>query len=131
MKVWVLWFELPFKGSFLILGLVILGFSLCMVGLGLVVSAIADNIQQSIVAIIFIIFPMVILSGLMTSVRAMPHWMQTATILNPLRYSIQAIRAVYFEGAGLIDILPLCWPVVLVGLGSMSIAAYLFRHKIS
>ena len=26
-----LWFELPFKGSFLLLGLVIFGFSLCMV----------------------------------------------------------------------------------------------------
>ena len=46
-------------------------------------------------------------------------------------YSIQAIRAVYFEGAGLMDILPLVWPVALVGLGSMSLATYLFRHKIS
>lgn len=126
-----LWFELPFKGSFLLLGLVIFGFSLCMVGLGLGVSAVADNIQQSIVMIIVMMLPMVILSGLMTSVRAMPHWMQTATILNPLRYSIQAIRAVYFEGAGLMDILPLVWPVALVGLGSMSLATYLFRHKIS
>lgn len=126
-----LWFELPFKGSFLLLGLVIFGFSLCMVGLGLCVSAVADNIQQSIVMIIMMMLPMVILSGLMTSVRAMPHWMQTITILNPLRYSIQAIRAVYFEGAGLLDILPLCWPVALVGLGSMSVAAYLFRNKIS
>ncbi len=126
-----LWFELPFKGSFPLLGLVIFGFSLCMVGLGLGVSAVADNIQQSIVMIIVMMLPMVILSGLMTSVRAMPHWMQTATILNPLRYSIQAIRAVYFEGAGLMDILPLVWPVALVGLGSMSLATYLFRHKIS
>ena len=126
-----LWFELPFKGSFLLLGLVIFGFSLCMVGLGLGVSAVADNIQQSIVMIIVMMLPMVILSGLMTSVRAMPHWMQTATILNPLRYSIQAIRAVYFEGAGLMDILPLVWPVALVGLGSMSLATYLFRNKIS
>ena len=36
-----------------------------------------------------------------------------------------------FEGAGLMDILPLVWPVALVGLGSMSLATYLFRHKIS
>ena len=62
-----LWFELPFEGSFLLLGLVIFGFSLCMVGLGLGVSAVADNIQQSIVMIIVMMLPMVILSGLMTS----------------------------------------------------------------
>lgn len=53
-----LWFELPFKGSFLLLGLVIFGFSLCMVGLGLGVSAVADNIQQSIVMIIVMMLPM-------------------------------------------------------------------------
>ena len=53
-----------------------------MVGLGLGVSAVADNIQQSIVMIIVMMLPMVILSGLMTSVRAMPHWMQTATIFR-------------------------------------------------
>ena len=125
-----LWFELPFKGSFLLLGLVIFGFSLCMVGLGLGVSAVADNIQQSIVMIIVMMLPMVILSGLMTSVRACPL---DADRYDPQSASLQhpAIRAVYFEGAGLMDILPLVWPVALVGLGSMSLATYLFRNKIS
>lgn len=95
-----LWFELPFKGSFLLLGLVIFGFSLCMVGLGLGVSAVADNIQQSIVMIIVMMLPMVILSGLMTSVRAMPHWMQTlrssirfATASRPSAPSTSSARA--------------------------------------
>ena len=89
-----------------------------MVGLDLGVSAVATTSAVDRRPIIVMMLPMVILSGLMTSVRAMPHWMQTATILNPLRYSIQAIRSVYFEGAGLMDILPLVWPVALVGLGS-------------
>ncbi len=124
------WFELPFIGSFIELGLFVLGYSVSMVGLGLAVSAMAKNIQQSIVAIIFMMLPMVILSGLMTSVRAMPEWMQTLTILNPMRYSIQALRAIYFEGASLIDVLPLAWPVAMMGVISMFVASYLFRHKI-
>ena len=124
------WFELPFIGSFIELGLFVLGYSVSMVGLGLAVSAMANNIQQSIVAIIFMMLPMVILSGLMTSVRAMPDWMQTLTILNPMRYSIQALRAIYFEGASLIDVLPLAWPVAFMGVISMCLASYLFRHKI-
>lgn len=124
------WFELPFVGSFFALGVFVFGYSLSMVGLGLAVSALADNIQQSIVAIIFLMLPMVILSGLMTSVRAMPEWMQTLTILNPMRYSIQALRAIYFEGAGLLDVLPLAWPVALTGVVSLALAARLFRHKI-
>lgn len=124
------WFELPFIGSFIELGLFVLGYSVSMVGLGLAVSAMAKNIQQSIVTIIFMMLPMVILSGLMTSVRAMPEWMQTLTILNPMRYSIQALRAIYFEGASLIDVLPLAWPVAMMGVISMFVASYLFRHKI-
>ncbi|MEI3011844.1 MAG: hypothetical protein V8T46_06360 [Sutterella seckii] len=42
----------------------------------------------------------------MTPVAAMPEWMQTITILNPVRYGILTIRMIYFENAGLSDILP-------------------------
>ena len=84
----ILWFEIPFAGSFMTLGVFVFGFSLSMVGLGLAVSAVASNIQHSIVSVIFLMLPMIILSGLFTSIRAMPEWMQTITIFNPLRASI-------------------------------------------
>ena len=127
----VYWFRLPFVGSYFTMGVFTLGFSLSFVGLGLAVSAVANTIQQSFVAVIYIMLPAMILSGLLTSVRAMPEWMQTLTIFNPLRYSIQALRAIYFEGAGFIDILPLFWPVAATAVLSMSLAAWLFRHKIA
>lgn len=126
----ILWFEIPFAGSFMTLGVFVFGFSLSMVGLGLAVSAVASNIQQSIVSIIFLMLPMIILSGLFTSIRAMPEWMQTITIFNPLRASITGLRAIYFEGASLIDVLPIGWPVALVAVISMGTALRLFRTKI-
>ena len=112
------------------LGVFVSGFSLSMVGLGLAVSAVASNIQQSIVSIIFLMLPMIILSGLFTSIRAMPEWMQTITIFNPFRASITGLRAIYFEGASLIDVLPIGWPVTLVAVISMGTALRLFRTKI-
>ena len=126
----ILWFEIPFAGSFMTLGVFGFGFSLSMVGLGLAVSAVASNIQQSIVSIIFLMLPMIILSGLFTSIRAMPEWMQTITIFNPLRASITGLRAIYFEGTSLIDVLPIGWPVALVAVISMGTALRLFRTKI-
>lgn len=126
----ILWFEIPFAGSLMTLGVFVFGFSLSMVGLGLAVSAVASNIQQSIVSIIFLMLPMIILSGLFTSIRAMPEWMQTITFFNPLRASITGLRAIYFEGASLIDVLPIGWPVVLVAVISMGTALRLFRTKI-
>lgn len=112
------------------LGVFVFGFSLSMVGLGLAVSAVASNIQQSIVSIIFLMLPMIILSGLFTSIRSLPEWMQTITIFNPLRASITGFRAIYFEGTSLIDVLPIGWPVALVAVISMGTALRLFRSKI-
>lgn len=127
----IFWFELPFSGAFFTLGVFVAGFALSFVGLGLAISALAGTIQQAFVAVIYVMMPALILSGLLTSVRAMPQWLQTVTLLNPLRNSVQALRAIYFEGASLWDIMPLFWPVAMTALLSMTIAAWLFRHKIS
>lgn len=125
------WFEIPFSGSFATLLLVITLFSAAVVGLGLAISAVCRTIQQSMVAAFLCILPAIILSGLMTPVRAMPEWMQTATIMNPLRYSIDAVRRIYFEGATFTDVLPLLWPVALIWLIVTPVALKLFRAKIA
>lgn len=100
-------------------------------GLGLAISAVCRTIQQSMVAAFLCILPAIILSGLMTPVRAMPEWMQTVTIMNPLRYSIDAVRRIYFEGATFTDVLPLLWPVALIWLVVTPVALKLFRAKIA
>lgn len=124
------WFELPFAGSYLTLGLFVVGISLCFVGVGLAISALANNIQQSMVMVIFFLLPCVILSGLFTSIRAMPEWLQTLTLINPLRHAIVALRAIYFENAGFADLVPSLIPIVLAGVLSLAWASWLFRHKI-
>lgn len=124
------WFELPFAGSFLTLGLFVVGISLCFVGVGLAISALANNIQQSMVMVIFFLLPCFILSGLFTSIRAMPEWLQTLTLINPLRHAIVALRAIYFENAGFADLVPSLIPIVLAGMLSLAWASWLFRHKI-
>lgn len=126
----VFWFELPFAGSWLTLGVFIFGFVLSFVGMGLAVSALADNIQQAVVMAIFIMLPTVVLSGLFTSVRAMPEWMQTLTLLNPLRHAVTALRAIYFENASLADLGGHLAVIAAAGVASLSWAAWLFRHKI-
>lgn len=124
------WFELPFAGSWLTLGIFIFGFALSFVGIGLAVSALAGNIQQAIIGVIFIMMPAIILSGVFTSIQAMPSWMQTATLINPLRHAVIALRAIYFEGAGLIELLPRLAPIAATGVLSLAWAGWLFRHKI-
>ena len=126
----VFWFELPFAGSPLALGLLVFGFALSFVGLGLAISAVADTIQEAIVIVIFVMMPTIIFSGLFTSVLAMPQWMQLLSNLNPLRSAIIALRMIYFEGSGLMETVEFFWPAALAAFISLSLAAWLFRNKI-
>ncbi|MGN1149201.1 MAG: ABC transporter permease [Sutterella sp.] len=125
------WFEIPFAGSIGTLLLIVTLFASSCVGLGLAISALCRTVQQSMVFAFLILLPSVILSGLMTPVAAMPEWMQTLTILNPLRYAIEALRRVYFEGAGIADVWRLFWPTALLAGVTMPWAVWLFRRKVS
>jgi putative ABC-type transport system, permease component len=60
----------------------------------------------------------------------MPEWLQTLTVINPLRHAIVALRAIYFENAGFADLVPSLIPIVLAGMLSLAWASWLFRHKI-
>ena len=87
-------------------------------------------VVYAMVMVIFLLLPCVILSGLFTSIRAMPEWLQTLTLINPLRHAIVALRAIYFENAGFADLVPSLIPIVLAGVLSLAWASWLFRHKI-
>lgn len=127
----VYWFELPFRGSWVLMGVLVGLFSVSFVGVGLAISAVARTVQQAVMLAIFTLFPSVILSGIFTSVLGMPVWMQAAAELNPVKCAIDAIRLTYFQDAGLLDVLPECWPIAVLAVFSLWIAARLFRNKIS
>ena len=125
------WFEIPFAGSILLLFFVVALFSTSIVGLALAISAWAKTLQQSVVLSFMLLLPSLVLSGLMTPAAAMPDWMQTLTILNPVRYGILTIRMIYFENAALSDILPYLWRLLLISLVTIPGAAWLFRNKVT
>ena len=125
------WFEIPFAGSTALLFGVVTLFASSIVGLALAVSAFSSTLQQSVVFNFIILLPSLILSGLMTPVAAMPLWLQTATILNPVRYGITVVRMIYFENAGPADILPFLWPMALISAVTLPTTVWLFRHKVS
>ena len=124
------WFDIPFAGSLPLLFFVVALFSTSIVGLALAISAWAKTLQQSVVLSFILLLPSLVLSGLMTPVAAMPEWMQTITILNPVRYGILTIRMIYFENAGLSDILPYLWPLAVISAVTIPGAAWLFRNKV-
>ena len=72
--------------------------------LGLIVSNYSDTIQQAALTMFFFLVIFILMSGLLTPVTSMPEWAQAITRLNPMRYFIEAMRAIYVKGATLAQI---------------------------
>ena len=103
----VLWFEVPFRGSFgLLLGTSML-YVVCTLGLGLLISTISETQQQAMMtATFFFLTPMIYLSGFIFPIENMPPAIQYATYLIPLRYFLVIVRGIFLKGIGL----DLLWP---------------------
>jgi ABC-2 type transport system permease protein len=81
-------------------------FTLAVSGLGLILSNYAKTYQQAMFMMFFFMIILVLMSGLFTPVRSMPDWTQWVATVSPLRYYIEAMRAVYLRGSGIANLLP-------------------------
>jgi len=123
-----LWFQVPFRGSLLVLVAGAVLFLLCMLGAGLLISTVSSTQQQAMVTAFFFIMPAITFSGFGFPISTMPHWLQVMTYADPLRYFLVVLRGVYLKGVGF-DIL---WPRMasMAALGATLLALSVFRfHK--
>jgi ABC-2 type transport system permease protein len=103
----VLWFEIPLRGSFILLFAMSLLYVLCTLSLGLFISTISETQQQAMMtATFFFLTPMLYLSGFIFPIENMPAAIQPVTYLIPLTYYLIIVRGIFLKGIGL----ELLWP---------------------
>ena len=118
----ILWFEIPLKGSPVLLGVTSAIYLLTTLGLGLFVSTISNTQQQAMMtSTFFFLTPMLYLSGFIFPIENMPAVIQPITYLIPLRYFIVIVRGIFLKGVGVAVLWPqilalLAWGLVIVGL---------------
>ncbi len=112
----VQWFDVPIRGSLLLLVLSTAVYILTALGIGLFISTVSRTQQQALMATMLFYMPAILLSGFAFPIENMPILFQYVTYLNPLRYFLIIIRGIFLKGNGL-DIL---WPhlAALFALGS-------------
>ncbi len=125
----VIFFDIPLRGSLGALYLGIVLFLLSAVGVGLMISAITVTQQQAVLGAFLFLVPAVILSGFSTPIANMPEVVQWLTYLDPLRYFLIIVRGVTLEGNGYSLLLNQYWPMALIGIATLSLAGWLFRHR--
>ncbi|MEN9404893.1 MAG: hypothetical protein RL091_3596 [Verrucomicrobiota bacterium] len=124
----VFWFDIPIRGSFLLLLFGTALFLLSTLGIGLFISTVSRTQQQAMMTTFFFFFPAMLLSGFVYPIANMPPVVQWLTFLDPLRYFLIIIRGVFLKGVGLDVLWPQLAALLALGLGVMSFAVSRF-HK--
>ena len=118
-------FDLPMRGSWLLL---LLSVSLFLVGalaLGLFVSSVADTQQVAFqLAALVSFLPTMLLSGFVFPIASMPAFLRAITYVVPAKYFLVALRAIVLKGAGIEaywrDLVALAvFATVMIGLASV------------
>lgn len=98
-------FGVPMRGSLLLLFASAGVYLVVALAIGLWVSTIVETQQQAMFVTFFILMIYLLMSGLLTPIDSMPHWVQLLSELNPVRHFVTITRAILMKGAGFTEIL--------------------------
>ena len=98
-----------------------------MSSLGLVVSNYSSTMRQAALLMFFFLVIFVLMSGLLTPIAGMPRWAQALTYVNPLRYYIECLRALYLKGATFADLGPQLGVMAAYSVAAWAAAVYGYR----
>lgn len=121
--------DFPMRGSYLALLVLYAAGALCLISLGLIVSArlrteeLADGILN------LISWPMLLLSGVWFSMEGTSRAAQLLSQVSPLTHLVDAARHIMIDGAGLWDVMPEVSLLFALSLVFLATAARLFRWE--
>jgi ABC-2 type transport system permease protein len=125
-----LWFQVPIRGSMvLILSLSAL-FLASSLGIGLLVSTIANTQQEAMLTVMMTMLPSIFLSGFFFPLEAMPRVLQWISYLIPLRYYLLIIRTLLLKGVGADMLKSDILALAIFGIAIMTAAALRFHKRL-
>ena len=122
-------FGIPFRGSLLMMYGAAIFFLFSVVGVGLFISALSATQQQAILGTFVFMIPAMVLSGFVTPIDNMPGWLQPITYGNPVRYFLVIVKGSFLKDLPADAIVANTVPMFLIGIVTMTAAAWLFRHR--
>ena len=117
------------RGSYVNLFLVSLIGSICLISLGLLVSARLKSEELAGGILNLLTWPMMLLSGVWFSLEGTNPIVQKIAQFLPLTHLVDGARAIMTEGAGLMDIAPHLAILALMTAVFLSIGSFIFRWE--
>ncbi len=106
MAVGALWFRVPFYGSLLVIGTGMFLFMFTTLGMGLFISTVSRTRHQAQQITMFVMIPVIVLSGFIFPIESMPAPVVPITYLIPLRYALVILRSNFMKGSGFVALWP-------------------------
>lgn len=122
-------FEIPLRGSLLVLLALTAVFQLSAISLGVFVASFTRTLQQALLLAFFALFPILFLSGTMTPIESMPPFLQALSQLSPLRHHFEIILGVFLKGAGWADLWMRALALLAIGVLLFAAAMATFRSR--
>ena len=97
-------FDIPMRGSVLLLFGVAAMYLCVALGVGLWISTVVETQQQAMFVSFFISNIYLLMSGLFTPIDSMAPWVRVVTLINPVRHFVAISRAILVKGAGPLEI---------------------------
>ncbi|WP_243372635.1 ABC transporter permease [Geotalea sp. SG265] len=125
------WFDVPIRGSFLLLFGATGLFLMSSLGIGLLISTVSRTQQQAMMSAFMVIFPAMLLSGFAFPIENMPTPIQWLTLLNPIRYYLVIIRGIFLKGVGVSILWTQLAPLAVLGLVILLFSVRRFRKTLA
>ncbi|MDQ7823901.1 MAG: ABC transporter permease [Candidatus Eremiobacteraeota bacterium] len=94
--------HVPFMGSLLEFLIVTTVFCFTASGIGLLVSTLSNNLSETVLLTLLVLFPIMFLSGTWVPPEAMPPWMAFLVNFSPLKYYLDLGYGIILKGNSLL-----------------------------
>ena len=121
--------QVPFNGSLPLLFGSMGVYLLAIIGVGLFVSSLSMTQQQAVLGSFMFLVPATILSGFASPIENMPHWLQTISYANPLRYFMAIVRGIFLKDVPAAVVWGQTWPMAIIACVTLSMATWLFKKR--
>jgi drug efflux transport system permease protein len=127
----VVWFEIPVRGSFVLLVFATSVYLMTTLGVGLLISTVSLTQQQAMMTTFFFFMPAVLLSGFMFPIANMPVVVQWLTYFDPMRYAMVILRGIFLKGVGIGILWPQIAALAVMGTATLGLASRRFRKTLA
>lgn len=124
------WFSVPIMGSLPLLLFLGLGFVICALAIGILISSAAKTQLQAMQLSFLVLLPSILLSGFIFPRESMPKIIQFLGSIIPLTYFLNILRGIVLKGVGLEVLYKDVFILFAIGLVLLTLSMVQFRKTL-